>query len=448
VKPTQLADSEANYPDSAGNFQRLKERNSTINEDPASDESGSVKRISHAQPTTNVSMVNTTEIAPAAPIAVDSSRATEAEKTISAIGCSSSASNFDTGPQSSQTTTVSYSSARRLRSMANRLSGFFRRLSTTSTSTWSPSGRLSKSGQLICNTCGKPVQLSGDEASTTQQQPQPNSEELVSGSAVIECNSTNENGGNRQEESTDNEKDFTTAVLVGDALSSGEHRPISAPLNAEHSSALAMAAVRAFAENIILKGNSGNSSSSSEPAQTQLYKKSANESIPKSSASIHGTFFSNNSSSSSSSSNSNSQNQPFRFLAGSLEPKNLLSIIQERLESYKKVDVNASTMGGSAAVGTQPSPASLSCTQVTAASAGTAATASTAGSSRIKCMPSARTVSCQDHCVAVLATRLFAIMCNENEFQQKLMADAQQEQCFNIIVDVLYPNNDPVRLAN
>lgn len=64
--------------------------------------------------------------------------------------------------------------------------------------------------------------------------------------------------------------------------------------------------------------------------------------------------------------------------------------------------------------------------------------------SRVKCMPSARTINCQHHCVAILATRLFAILCNEQPFQQKLMNE-NQEVCFDLIVDILYPNNDPVR---
>lgn len=64
-------------------------------------------------------------------------------------------------------------------------------------------------------------------------------------------------------------------------------------------------------------------------------------------------------------------------------------------------------------------------------------------SNRVKCMPSARTINCQHHCVAILATRLFAILCNEHSFQQKLISECQ-EMCFNLIVDILYPNNDPV----
>ncbi|RMZ95520.1 hypothetical protein BpHYR1_045849 [Brachionus plicatilis] len=106
-------------------------------------------------------------------------------------------------------------------------------------------------------------------------------------------------------------------------------------------------------------------------------------------------------------------NQPIKCLASSLEPK---------LESDKSVDINATTVMNS-----------------------TAQQASTTGNSsshKVKCLPSARTIQCQHHCVAILATRLFTILCNEQAFQAKLMNENHQI-CFNLIVDILYPNNDP-----
>ena len=125
--------------------------------------------------------------------------------------------------------------------------------------------------------------------------------------------------------------------------------------------------------------------------------------------------------------NNNYQNQPFKILSNSIDPKNLLCIIQERLECHKKVDINASTtMSG----GTNHLPNNLH--NNTQASGG-----------KVKCVPSARSINCQHHCVAILATRLFAILSNEQTFQQKLMGE-NQEACFNIIVEILYPNNDPV----
>lgn len=97
-------------------------------------------------------------------------------------------------------------------------------------------------------------------------------------------------------------------------------------------------------------------------------------------------------------------NQPFQLLSSNIEPKFLLTIIQERLEAHKKEYGN-----------------------------------------RVKCVPSVRTINCQHHCVALLASRLFTILCNDNIFQQKLINDTQQNNfCFNTIVELLNPNNDPV----
>ncbi len=148
------------------------------------------------------------------------------------------------------------------------------------------------------------------------------------------------------------------------------------------------------------------------------------------------------------------QNQPFKCLADSIEPRMLLMIINDRLESHKKVDINACTINNSNAgtgginseVGEEGLVENLSSAS-NATSSLNANCASSKGemNSRIKCMPSARIINCQHHCVAILGTRLFAILCNEQAFQQKLISE-NREVCFNLIVDILYPNNDPVRL--
>jgi hypothetical protein len=142
------------------------------------------------------------------------------------------------------------------------------------------------------------------------------------------------------------------------------------------------------------------------------------------------------------------QNQPFKCLANSIDPKFLLLIIKERLESHKNVDINATTMGGGGGGGvcgspintptnTNPNNNSTNNTTTT-----TTTTNNSSNSSRTKCIPSARVISCQHHCVAILATRLFAILCNEKVFQKRLMNE-NQEVCFNLINEILYPNNDP-----
>ena len=154
------------------------------------------------------------------------------------------------------------------------------------------------------------------------------------------------------------------------------------------------------------------------------------------------------------------QNQPFKCLSSSIEPKFLLAIIQERLESHKKIDINASTMGANTSSttgftasnlvntsnGFLQSSVSMTGANLAGASSLAPSNASTTNNkNRVKCTASARTINCQHHCVAILATRLFALLCNEQSFQQRLMSE-NQEACFNMIIDILYPNNDPVRL--
>jgi hypothetical protein len=132
--------------------------------------------------------------------------------------------------------------------------------------------------------------------------------------------------------------------------------------------------------------------------------------------------------------NSNYQNQPFKCLANCIEPKQLLAIILERLESHKNVDINATTMLSSSS-NPNSATAQTNLNQST--------TTTNHILNKVKCMPSARTINCQHHCVAILSARVFAILCNEMAFQQRLMGE-HQEACFNMIIDILYPNNDPV----
>ncbi len=143
------------------------------------------------------------------------------------------------------------------------------------------------------------------------------------------------------------------------------------------------------------------------------------------------------------------QNQPFKCLANSIEPRMLLQVINERLESHKKVDVNASTIASSSVVAGGGGETGEETTGENPSSASAGNNCGLRGgesgqNSRVKCMPSARSINCQHHCVAILGTRLFAILCNEQAFQQKLISE-NREVCFNLIVDILYPNNDPVR---
>ncbi|CAF0909879.1 unnamed protein product, partial [Brachionus calyciflorus] len=135
--------------------------------------------------------------------------------------------------------------------------------------------------------------------------------------------------------------------------------------------------------------------------------------------------------------NSNYLNQPIKCLASSLEPRFLLQIVHDRLESHKSVDINATTAMNSNNNNNQQQQSTTTATTTT-----TTTTCNTNPNSKVKCLPSARTIQCQHHCVAILATRLFAILCNEQAFQVKLMNE-NQEVSFNLIVDILYPNNDP-----
>ena len=156
------------------------------------------------------------------------------------------------------------------------------------------------------------------------------------------------------------------------------------------------------------------------------------------------------------SSNNNNfyQNQPFKCLSSTIEPKFLLAIIQERLESHKKIDINASTMGANTNstsglpltnVFLQSSASMTGANLANSIGLSTSNASTTNNKNRVKCTASARTINCQHHCVAILATRLFALLCNEQSFQQRLMSE-NQEACFNMIIDILYPNNDPVNI--
>lgn len=132
-------------------------------------------------------------------------------------------------------------------------------------------------------------------------------------------------------------------------------------------------------------------------------------------------------------SSSSYQNQPFKCLANSIDPKFLLTIIKDRLESHKSVDINATTMN-----------MNTNQAQVNSGSGGVSeAGCSSTNNTKAKCIPSARVIACQHHCVAILAARLFAILCNEKGFQRRIFNE-NQEICFNLVNDLLYPNNDPV----
>ena len=125
---------------------------------------------------------------------------------------------------------------------------------------------------------------------------------------------------------------------------------------------------------------------------------------------------------------------PFKYLASNIEPACLLAIISERIRCLAKVDINASTIAN-----TNNSNNSSANQQQQQQQANSSASSRT----RIKCTPSVRTIHCADHCVAVLAARLFAMLCNEATFRQKVCA-ADSLAHFNAIVDILHPNNDPV----
>ena len=138
------------------------------------------------------------------------------------------------------------------------------------------------------------------------------------------------------------------------------------------------------------------------------------------------------------------QNQPFKCLANSIDPKYLLTVIKERLESHKTVDINATTMGNNTTSNVTNCNTNNSNSTVNNSATNSNINNSNS-SSRAKCIPSARVINCQHHCVAILATRLFAILCNEKSFQKRLMNE-NQEACFNLINEILYPNNDPVNI--
>lgn len=134
-------------------------------------------------------------------------------------------------------------------------------------------------------------------------------------------------------------------------------------------------------------------------------------------------------------------NQPFKCLANSIDPKFLLTIIKDRLDSHKSVDINATTMNVNTGSGAQAGVVVGG--GVGADPVSNSGGNSSANNTRAKCIPSARVIACQHHCVAILGARLFAILCNEKGFQRKLFNE-NQEVCFNLINDLLYPNNDPV----
>ena len=247
------------------------------------------------------------------------------------------------------------------RSFANRLTGFLRRFSLVGSNSSNSSSQSSQT--QLCSNCNKYIVLSPTSDKRLSKYPIPE--------GIDEEN---------PDELAKDEKDYATSLLIGEAANLS-----------------------------ISFTNAGEKTVKEEKTRIDSEVDYEKDDEVDSNSNNNYNFY---------------LNQPFKYLANSIEPKSLLLIIQERLESHKKVDINASTMGNSSTPLTNSNP-------------------NTTVNSRVKCMPSARTVNCQHHCVAVLATRIFACLCNEQAFQQKLVTE-NQEICFNIIIEVLYPNNDPV----
>ncbi len=304
--------------------------------------------------------------------------------------------------------------ARNLRRLTTRLSGFLRKFSQSTITTkattniQSSENLSSKSSDTnnepnICPLCMKVMLARATATTTTSQKPSRfasllNNNRINTSSSINMCEDEQTTTASSSSMIKIEKKDFTSSILIGGGY---EFLAQSKPQSNDE----AAAATLSLNEN-------DNKRKQDENNNREIF----------------GSLM-----------NNNYQNQPFKCLANSIEPKNLLGIIHERLECHKKVDINASTMN------TNTSSTNINNNNSTIGGGGAAAVVSgqTSGNSKVKCVPSARSINCQHHCVAILATRLFAILCNEQNFQQKIMSE-NQEACFNLIVDVLYPNNDPV----
>lgn len=314
-----------------------------------------------------------------------------------------------------------------LRTMAHRLSGFFRKFSTQSSGNSIQMNHNDSNldnvnlDESVCTNCNKQIKNS---RAHSNEKTKKNKKMMSSlGQSQIQSNLDEED----KENDDKLDKDFTTSVLVADIFNS------SGSIGKD--------------ENKTNTDNSNNNNENKKQAQQRQESEAAEKNL-RSEESLYmeeeddtknSANYQTNPTTASSTNASNSdyyQNQPYKFLANSIEPKYLLSIIKERLESHKKIDINASTMGANSNF---VNTSGLSTGQTSASAS------STNNKNRVKCTASARTINCQHHCVAILATRLFTLLCNEQAFQQKLISE-NQEVCFNIIIDVLYPNNDPVRI--
>lgn len=347
---------------------RMKERNSTINEDPSSLEDNANANVQIQKSATGSKQQQLTD------------------------QLSTSIENkLDAQPQRGVLTKNPSMGNSGLKTFTTRLSGFFRKFSIANASTAlsnqlsdsKPDSLANSDNETICTTCNRKVKK-------------------VAGSSPLHGHDEgDEENSTAAAKSSENPKDFTSSLLVGDPASilkkptddliantSGEKQPMLEDV---------------------------------EESMDELEKSSTNSKAKKDDSSSTGAAANSNP-------NSNYQNQPFKCLANSIEPRFLLQVIQDRLESHRKIDINASTMAG---------------TTMNGGMCGAGQQQTTTDSSKVKCVPSARTINCQHHCVALLATRLFAVLCNEATFQQKLMNSETSDYCFNIIIELLNPNNDP-----
>lgn len=189
---------------------------------------------------------------------------------------------------------------RSLFTMAHRLTSFLRLFSITRSNSGSPNsspGRLNSLSNQICDKCNKPL----TEAT------------LLGMTKILDENLAPKCIEENISEEEIEEKDFTTKILTGTET--------SVPLASS------------------VKGLK-----SQHKFTTSMEKKAAEDDLKE----IENTFSDNSGNKNTSSTNNNFyQNQPFKCFASSISPKLLLSIIHERLESHKKVDINASTMAGS-----------------------------------------------------------------------------------------------------
>ena len=276
------------------------------------------------------------------------------------------------------------------------------------------------------------------KATLTEDETTPASTTVIKG----ESTATGTDFSSKKEESNNSSKDFTSSILIGDLAADTVRRTQTL----DETSTSACKTLFDEVEQII---NSAAGKQTIPPDNTTTFSAvsmtTANYDSNDPMAAMSGADMSNQSDMINAMNNSY-LSQPFKSLALSVEPKHLLALVHERLECFKKVDINASTSKTAATTATPITTTAAPSSFSAVPGCGSDSTGSSANlNSKVKCVPSARTINCTHHCVAILATRLFALLCNETVFQQRLMGE-NQEQCFNYIVDILYPNNDPVSL--